>query len=492
MFALIGFRRAHGVADSQIEAHGIRADDVTYIERLIQQGESRLAEARTALRHFLFTQAGKAGAEGSIGDALAVLAREPVKNPLAAIVLLRCLAVHGLVPQSNHANHISRSAVELCEGGLPEILTYLKVDSRAQTYEKFAIISSCHQRITEILNPLRHSYGDLDAILAARKEILGSLNHSLVHLYCGPFRLNELRSTVEAIFSKLKRVSSLDTTLLSDIEECDRCVDGTKADFSGSESFLTEEYLGSFLSVCRSVLSEFLKTQRARFKTSIAWGRGTSRELQKRYPLLEPEREMQVVIPLRNLGPGLATDLRVTVTSESSNVVLGGETVMLGNVLPGDFSIAIDAMVINASASAQGLLQVEWGEIGSPARNSEIFEFNVISQRGDINWQSLKYRTPYSTGVAEGDQFYGRMDKVHQLAARLLRQPMEPFYITGQKRVGKTSLALASATYAVANSAPNTLSYHYVSRLSTNLPALQEGAVPVMFAPLDARSMTCG
>jgi hypothetical protein len=30
------------------------------------------------------------------------------------------------------------------------------------------------------------------------------------------------------------------------------------------------------------------------------------------------------------------------------------------------------------------------------------------------------------------------------------------------------------------------------SRLSTNLPALREGAVPVMFAVLDARSMTCG
>jgi len=28
--------------------------------------------------------------------------------------------------------------------------------------------------------------------------------------------------------------------------------------------------------------------------------------------------------------------------------------------------------------------------------------------------------------------------------------------------------------------------------LSTNLPALREGAVPVMFAVLDARSMTCG
>jgi hypothetical protein len=37
----------------------------------------------------LFIQAGKAETEGSIGDALDALAREPVKNPLAAIVLLR-------------------------------------------------------------------------------------------------------------------------------------------------------------------------------------------------------------------------------------------------------------------------------------------------------------------------------------------------------------------------------------------------------------------
>jgi len=246
------------------------------------------------------------------------------------------------------------------------------------------------------------------------------------------------------------------------LEECNRCVDSAKADFSGSESFLTEEYLGPFLCVCRSVLSEFLSTQRARFKTNIVWGQGSAQELQKRYPLQEPERELQIVFPLRNTGPGLATDVRVTVTSESSNVVLGDQTVMLGNVLPGDFSIAVDAMVVGASASFQALMQIEWGEIGGPTRNAEIFEFNVISQRGDIEWQSLEYRSPYSTGVAEGDQFYGRMDRVHQLAARLLRQPMEPFYITGQKRVGKTSLALASARYAVAKSPPKTLSYHYI------------------------------
>ena len=440
----------------------MHVSDINDIEHLIQQGDSQLPEARTALRQFLFVQTGDAEAQGSIGEALAILARQPVKNSLAAIMILRCLAVRGLVPDSNNANHINRSIVELSEGALPEITTFLRVDRRAQTYQKFAIISTCHQSITAILGPLRHPYGDLDALLAARREILGSLNHSIVRQYCGPFRLNDVRSTVEAIFSKLKQVSMLFATLLSDMEECSRCIDAAKTDFSGSELFLSEEYLDPFLSSCRKVLSEFIKTQRAKFKTTIVWGGGASRELQKRYPLHEPEREMQIVVPLRNVGPGLATHLHVSMTSESPNVVLGGETVMLGNVLPGDFSIAVDAMVLDSCTRFSGLLRVEWGEIGSPARNSEVFEFNVISQRGDIDWQDLKYLTPYSTGVAEGDQFYGRIDKVHQLAARLLRQPMEPFYITGQKRVGKTSLALASARYAVANSKPNTLTYHYI------------------------------
>lgn len=37
-----------------------------------------------------------------------------------------------------------------------------------------------------------------------------------------------------------------------------------------------------------------------------------------------------------------------------------------------------------------------------------------------------------------------------------------------------------------------TLADQIETRLSTNLPALQDGNVLVMFALLDARSMTCG
>jgi len=288
-------------------------------------------------------------------------------------VLLRCLAVPGLVPQPNQTNQIIRLVVEICDNALPDVVTFLKVDARSQNYAKFSAISLCHKQITDILTPLRQNYGDLDAVLLARKEIIGSLNHSLVRRYCGQFRLNEVKSTIEVIFSKLKKASAREETFLSDIEECNRCVDGAREEYSDSETFLTEDYLDPFLTTCRSVLSDFFIAQRAKFGTSIIWGHAGTRELQKRYPLYEPARQIQIVIPLRNLGPGLATEVRISVTSQSSSVVLGNETAMLGNVLPGEFSITVDAMVIAATDDFEGLMQVEWGEIGSIDRFTEIF-----------------------------------------------------------------------------------------------------------------------
>lgn len=436
-------------------------DSQMNIEQLIQRGPEEGLEARAALRRFLFSHTSDPDASGSIGDALAALSRQGRKDAVTVVMILRCLAVRDLLPEPNPANGIARYTVELCEGTVPEIASFLGVDKKAQTFEKFAKLEVCHSRALEILSPIRENYGDLEAVLSARKEVLGSLNHGFIRSYCGHFKLNEVRSTIEVVFGKLKKVSGLETSLLVDIEECNRAIEAAKDDFQGAETFLTLEFLRPFLDNCQNVLDNFFRMQRARFETKIVWDRH-SNELQKRYPLLDKDRTIQLVVPLKNLGPGLATEVTISVTSESEAVLLGGETAMLGNVLPGDFSFTTDAIVMEPCGRFSALLHVEWGEIGSGQRKSELFEFRVVAQRGDVDWKTQEFTAPYSTEVAKGDHFYGRDDMVKQLAARLLRDPMESFFITGQKRVGKTSLALASAKYAASNSTRFKLNYHYV------------------------------
>ena len=401
----------------------------------------------------MFSQAGISGAGEPIGDALALLAKQPSNHALAAIVLLRCFAIRGLVPEPNSTNNIIRSTVALCGEALPDIADFLKIDKCSQNYEKFAVWSGCHHRITEILSPLLSPYGDLDALLSAHRGILGCLNHSIVRKYAAPYRLAEIRATIESLLGKLKKVSSLSPTLLVDIEECNRVVQSMREELRISNSFLKQDFLALFLQTSEAILSKFLDSLRGRFAATITWGGGSGNELQKRYPLHEPGRVIQIVVPLRNSGPGMATDVRITGSATGKDVALGGETIMLGNMLPGDFSVALDATVLSPCSDFEELLSVEWGEIGNPMRQEMLFDFRVIAQSSTVDWQSLEYRTPYRTDVAEGDEFVGRTDKIRFLAAKLLRHPMEPFYLTGQKRVGKTSLALAAAQFAKATRA---------------------------------------
>ena len=431
------------MADRTTDLGEVAEDDLLRIERLILSGSSKQAEARAGLRQFLFKQAGHNEPNGSLGDALAVLGKQATINHTAAVLLLRCLGVDGLVPEPNSANQIGRLAVEICEKAAPQIVSFLKIDRKLQTYEKFPILRTCHNEILMLLKPVSDRYGDLSALLSARRAIVGALNHGIVRAYCTPFRLNEVKSVIELIFGILHQVSQLDTTLLSAITECNRRILAARVDFTDSDTFLSADFLNPFLRTCEILLSVFFETQRAKFETKIVLA--SPPELEKRYPLQVVGRELHITLPLRNVGPGLATDVRVTFSSSNGDVALANKSVALGNVLPGEFSATVAAEVINPSQSFTAIAIIEWGEIGSPSRQDDVFEFCVLSQRGDIDWQSLEYQTPYTTGIAEGVQFFGRMEKVHKLAARLLRQQMEPFYITGQKRVGKTSLALACA-----------------------------------------------
>ncbi|MBN8242369.1 ATP-binding protein [Nitratireductor aquimarinus] len=133
-----------------------------------------------------------------------------------------------------------------------------------------------------------------------------------------------------------------------------------------------------------------------------------------------------------------------------------------GGVKPGDFSVILETVVKQQCDIFHGLVEVKWGEIGSSERLSAEFEFAVHSQNKNVDWPSLQYASPYSTSVAEGENFIGRADLVRSLAGKILRSPMEPFYITGQKRIGKTSLALAAMEFARAQVSDDEVAYHYV------------------------------
>ncbi len=428
-----------GFLETNVEAEN--SADIAAIETAIAAStEAEKKSGRAALLSWLRRRVEDAESELSVSELIAKASSATgPKSPIAS-VLLRS-ADGGLLHDIQPTGESARALIYLTETGLPELYDYLRIDQKLQTHLKFQEVLGSHQIVTGLLAPLAASYPDLESLLRHRGPILGSLNHTIVRAYCAVFDIKQVKASAENVFSKLKAVAAIGPTLLDDVEASKKAISDAHQIISESDSFLTRYYFLPLLSSASGVLEGFLAASRSRFTTVIkARERG---QLQRRYPLHEPEREVQITIPFVNIGPGLATSLKVESSVNSEKVMLYNEVIYLGNVPPGNFSILLDMIVIELCENLTITLMLEWGEIGESTTLSDVFEFDLLAQANDVDWQSKEYWHPYSTEPAEGENFIGRNEKLRSLAAKIIRSPMESFYITGQKRVGKTSLALA-------------------------------------------------
>lgn len=380
----------------------------------------------------------------SVSDLIVLADKEGLGKSVASMLLR--LYGSGRLPEVESKNDVGRALVSLAEDGQPELCGYVRLNPKAQTFQKLQSLATAHQEICTILAPLAVPFADIESALAARKPVLGALNHSLIQRYGAIFDLRAVKILVEGMFHALKQVQSAGATLLEDIEACKKAIADARRLIQEGGSFLTLDLLPTLIDQIDLALSGFVKASRSRFATSVQARFST--ELQKRYPLHEASRELQISIPFSNRGPGLALAMQATVENESEAIFVANRTIHVGNVAPGEFSLVLDVVIIEPLPSIDLSLMLEWGEIGEAARKVEVFDVSVQSQRADIDWSTLEYWRPYSTEPAQGAEFVGREEKVHLLATKLLRTPMESFYITGQKRVGKTSLALAVVEFA--------------------------------------------
>jgi hypothetical protein len=263
------------------------------------------------------------------------------------------------------------------------------------------------------------------------------------------------------VYSTLNHVSKINATLDADVETCERAIADAHRLVTGYPSFVTLTYLNPWLESALACLHDFTDSNRGRFTAIISqdWPGIT---LPKRYPLLESGRELRLLVPFRSDGRGAATNVHITVSSDNQQILFLNEEIMLGSVSPGRFSVALDVHVVDSCQFVSAILEIEWGEVGTSERQSNLFEVSVLSQSAEIDWDAYTYADPYGTSPAEGEEFVGRNDQVQTLVARMLRRPMEPSYITGQKRVGKTSLATAAADQACSIDRKGKLSWCYI------------------------------
>ncbi len=136
-------------------------------------------------------------------------------------------------------------------------------------------------------------------------------------------------------------------------------------------------------------------------------------------------------------------DVRGSISVDTEKIMLEEDEVRLGNVKPGNFVMPIGFMAFDCKKSVTFDVLVYWKQLGNLHTSSQLFQCVIEAQDSNVDWEAIEYIQPYSIEIARGKEFVGRQDLVRKILGKLLGNSVQSSYITGQKRVGKSSLAQA-------------------------------------------------
>ena len=423
--------------------------EVEQIESILSDLSAKklsIAEARRRVRTSLQNLA---GVELDASLTIALTFESITKNCATSakrnigLVAIRLVSFSGFIPM-NDAREGRRYIVRLIEQTCPDLTSTLNWKNRLPNHHKLVSIESIHHVACQRLEHLRRKYNNLEELVSRRQVILKDLNHGPTKNYLSAFGFNAVRPSVDGLLSQItKLVNSEGYELQENMERLLETLEEEIEQYSNVRAFVVNEYMVPFLKEVHSAVRARQANMAENFACTIEVPNGLY-EIEKKYPLHLVDHQIHVAVPLKNRGPGTAHDVRAYCVADHCNVQ--SDDLSLGNVRSGSFILPLIVSVTKTMESISVEVEVKWKVVGDPTDHSREFSVEIGGQRTDLDWDQLRLQQPYSLEVAYDEDFFGRKDAVQRILRRLAPNVMQSCYITGQKRVGKSSLAHAVET----------------------------------------------
>lgn len=405
-----------------------------------EKAENNLDDLRSRLKGSLLEALGdQSGTRRSFSETVRLVSTTPtaVRKRAAAALLLRSLEVPDVVPQEER-----RAIVSLLGQVFADVARDLTIDTDGQTFQQWGSWTAASEQLFASLSDLSHFKGDLRTALSYRQQVIKTFAQKQSRPYAAVYPWDAFTSALRGLFEELETLTTAND------QQASAALDSTRIALEGlqnlcsSTTFFVSDFLSPFCHHISDALTRYYTSRRQGMGATIRFQLPDNSILGKAYPLFDKTRDIAISLPFLNEGPATAIDVRASLESPQDDVVIEHD-ISLGNIPPGPFAISVQVLRDQPLSFLKIDAELSWSCAASDDRQSKKVSFRVESQREDIPWSDLETAEPYSTGVAEGDQFVGRREKVLSIAGRFLRDRMLSTYITGQKRIGKTSLAFA-------------------------------------------------
>ncbi len=252
---------------------------------------------------------------------------------IVAILLIRCMAIDGLLPIDDEHNVIIRKILSIIESHTPDLIRQYKFDKQ-QNFEKVNVIKSLHGTICAHYLALGQVSGSLNEIATQKSTILKCLRHNTYQGYLQPFNYLPIKTKLEALIEGLDAVvSSSGSDYKLSLDELERVLEEGNTLATASQSFFTEKFALPFLEAVNEAVGLVKTTASERLTSVIEPLRNPPRAAEKRYPLHQVDRFINIILPLVNKGPSTAVEVVVEIDcGHGSNVILENDQLRCGDV----------------------------------------------------------------------------------------------------------------------------------------------------------------
>lgn len=204
------------------------------------------------------------------------------------------------------------------------------------------------------------------------------------------------------------------------------------------DSTYSERYLASLASKLTQVIEEEYGRSPLATPADLDLQPGA-----KRYPLHEEGRELVIALSLTNNG-GPALDVELSVL-DGEFVACDQATHLLGDLQGGRHDLSLGALVVSATDGDQLKCELRWTS-SDGTDHEDVTSVPILAQRPDVDWDGLRALNPYpNRAVEDPDRLAGREQLLLDLGALASGPEVGSTRISGQKRVGKSSIVRSLA-----------------------------------------------
>lgn len=312
-----------------------------------------------------------------------------------------------------------------------------KPPKRAQAFEIFSafapVAPTLEERVTEAIGGFRLS----NKIEDSRNRLLKVLNGAAGRVLFGAFL--DIRQTSDEISELADCVISLrdmtDTEKLETLARMARSrADQLEAQLKLESTDFAQAVVGGSVAAMRETIDKKLAqiSPPALLEVAIS---------DRPLPLLEAGVTCLATAIITNPTDIAASDVTIRAVSLADGIEIANEPVGLGRIA-GKSRVEVNFAVTVAEATSTAPVQLDAEWVNPDHTLDRIaHEVGLVAHDVHIDWSSLVGQEPYALyPVEDREHLVGRDSELASLIRAYQDLPMANLYVTGQRRVGKTSL----------------------------------------------------